>query len=136
MKPNEEIIARRVLEAVAEVKDLFRNHAVAMRRHQGVSKTLNGVEVIKYKSGPVLEGYVDAELADGTTFSWLLDVKWPDNSWIIEATTAARSSSGGDQETVEQLPSVTVKNVDEFLQALLEAVRQLLDLRPSSLRGD
>jgi hypothetical protein len=133
MKQDEEVVARRVLGTLAEVKDLFRIHSIAIRRMNGVQRTLHAVEVIKYETGPVLEGYMDAELADGTILSWLLDVSWTEDSWMIEAKTAR--SAGGEQDILEALPSANVHSLDEFIQNLMEAVRRLLELRPSFLAG-
>lgn len=133
MKQNDEVIARRVLATLAEIKDLFRSHSIEIRRMNNVRGTLHAVEVIKYETGPVLEGYMDAELADGTILSWLLDARWAEDSWTIE-TKIARSAEG-EQDVLESLPISTVGTLDEFIRSLIEAAHRLLGLRPASLSG-
>jgi hypothetical protein len=131
MNLNEEILARRVLEAVSEVKELFRKHAIAVDRLKSVSRTLEAVEVIKYQSGTMLEAYAEAELRDGTFVSWLMDGNWTEDSWAIEAELAG--TSHGEQETLQKLPAVRVESVDEFLEALIEVAGKLLELRSPAL---
>jgi hypothetical protein len=128
---RDEIVGRRVFEALANVKEAFRNHSVEVRRLKSVLKTLQAVEVIKYESGSILEGYSEAELSDGTTLSWLLDVNWTENSWTIE-TKLARSRNS-EQDTVHELPAIKVDTLDEFLERLLATTHRLLGLRPPGL---
>jgi hypothetical protein len=133
MKQNDEVIARRVLATLAEIKDLFRNHSIEIRRMNGVRGTLHAVEVIKYETGPVLEGYMDAELADGTILSWLLDVRWTEDSWTIEAKMAR--SAKGEQDVLESLPISNARTLDEFIRILVDTAHRLLGLRPALLFG-
>ncbi len=132
MSSNEERTARKVMETMARVTFLLRDHAVIIGRLPSVNKTLTALEFYDSVNGPpILSGYSEAQLKNGGAISWLLDVTWTDDNWTIESEVVR--SVGGEQETIQKLPMIVVRTVDEFPQTLAEAVRHLLDIRPSSL---
>ena len=131
MTKNDETIARQLLETLAQVTDLFRNGAVTVGRHNKVSKTVNAVEFIKSTTGPMLTGYLDAELKDGSAISWLLDLRWTDNAWTIEARLARSTVKG--QETIQELPTESVDEFDHLVRSLIRIGSQLLALRTPEL---
>ena len=132
MIPNEERIARQVLESIAQATSLFRERAVSIERLPSVKRTITALEFYKSVNGPpVLSGYLDAQLQDGTAVSWLLDVTWTDETWIMNLKLAR--SSGGEQEVLQELPTITVQTVPELPSKLSQAVRQLLEIRPPFL---
>lgn len=124
MTESPETTARRLLEVLARIKDLLRNHGIVIRRQKNVSRTQDALEVIPYNSGPVIEGYVEAELQDGSAISWLLDVTWNNEQWKIAArlTRSARDT----QETLWELEEQTVSDFEQFTNRLTEVVKQLL----------
>ncbi len=67
----EDVVSRRLLETLAQLNRLFRDHAVNCRKLKNVSSAKSGVEVAEYKSGPQLEGFVDVELRDRAGFGKL-----------------------------------------------------------------
>ncbi len=123
---DERVVARRLLEALAETNRLFRDHAVALRRSPGVASAQASLEVCSYESGPVVEGYVDATLANGDGICWCLDVRWDERCWTIEATLDRRS--GDRQKTIAELPVERASEVDEFVSTLKRVVAELLSL--------
>jgi len=131
MTKNDETIARQLLETLAQVTDLFRNGAVTVGSHNKVSKTVNAVEFIKSATGPMLTGYLDAELKGGTAISWLLDLRWTDNAWTIEARLARSTVKG--QETIQELPTESVDEFDHLVRSLIRIGSQLLALRTPEL---
>jgi hypothetical protein len=131
MTKHDETIARQLLGTLAQVTDLFRNNAVSVGRHNKVSKTVNAVEFIRSTTGPMLTGYLDAELKDGTALSWLLDVVWSDESWTICARLARTTRNG--PETIQMLPTEEIREFDHFRDSLLRIVQQLLALRSPAL---
>ena len=131
MTKNDETIARQLLETLAQVTDLFHNSAVTVGRNNKVSKTVNSVEFIKSATGPMLTGYLDAELKDGTAVSWLLDVTWTNHAWTIEARLARSTIKG--QETIQELPTESVDEFAHLVRGLLKIVNQLLALRTPEL---
>jgi len=119
--------AKRLLEVLAEVNRLLRDHAVELRRSSSVTHAQAYLEAVSYKNGPVLEGYVDAKLANGDVVCWCLDVRWNQNSWTVEATLDRKA--GDRQETVAELPTETASDLDAFLGVLKQVAGELLALR-------
>jgi hypothetical protein len=124
---TQDAAAKRLLEALADINRLLRDHAVELRRSSAATHAQAYLEAVSYKSGPVLEGYVDATLANGDVVCWCLDARWDQNSWTIEATLDRR---GGDrQDTVAELPTETATDLDAFLGMLKRVAGELLALR-------
>lgn len=120
-------VAKQLLEVLAETNRLFRDHVVRLGRSSVATKAQARLEVASYRNGSVIEGYVDAELANGESVCWLLDVRWDPDSWTINASLATQS--GDRQETLRELPSQTVNDFDSFLQTLKRVAIELLALR-------
>jgi hypothetical protein len=118
--------AKRLLEAVAETNKLLKDHAVQLRRNSIATNARTSLEAVSYTEGPVLEGYVEAELPNGDSVCWCLDIRWNEHSWIIEATLDRKS--GDRQRTVKELPSLMTGDLESFLNALRRMVRELLAL--------
>jgi hypothetical protein len=121
-----DIAVKRLLETLAETNRLLRDHAVKLRRSPAVTKARTSLEVVSYRNGPVLEGYVEAELTDGEVVCWCLDVRWTPDSWSVETTVDRKT--GDRQKTVKELPTETATDIDGFLEVLERAVRALLAL--------
>jgi hypothetical protein len=126
-------VAKQLLEVLAETNRLFRDHAVHLRRSLVATKAQACLEVVSYTNGAVLEGYVEAELANGDSLCWCLDVRWDQNSWTIEATLDKKS--GDRQETVKELPVRTVSDFADFLDALKHVASELLTLSVPEVQG-
>jgi hypothetical protein len=132
MNMNKESTARQLLEAIAGIHALFKNQAIAIRDLPDISETSFSVQVVRYKNGSVLEGYVDADLSNGIGINSLLDVSWSGESWRIEARLARSTTSG--QETLKELPTEVVHQFDEFVTTLNRVARELLDLQTAILK--
>lgn len=124
MNDSPEAAAKSMLDLQGEVKELLRNHAIAVRKLQDVIRTLDALEVIGYSSGPVLEGYVEAELRDGSALSWLLEVSWDNEGWAIDARLAR--SSRDRQDTLKEFSTEKVRDLGQFAIRLKEVVGRLL----------
>ena len=119
-------VAKQLLEALAEIDRLLRDHAVRLRRSPVVVKAQACFEVVSYANGPVLQGSVDAELTNGDAVCWCLDVRWTQESWNLEATLDRKI--GDRQETVKELPLESATDFEGFLDLLGRVVRDLLAL--------
>jgi len=128
---TKEAIARQVLDTVAGITALFRAHAIATRRRRRVTKVISRVEIPKYETGAMIEGYVDAELDNGAAVSWLLDVSWNDEAWNVEARLARSTKEG--QEVLQELPAETTQELGDFLAGLVRTTERLLTLEPPEL---
>lgn len=119
--------AKQLLETLADINRVLRDHVVELRRSSVATSAETYLEAIAYTNGPVLEGYVDAKLANGGSACWCLDVRWNHDSWTIDATLTKQS--GDRQETIAELPVATVTSLDDFLSTLRRVVGELLALR-------
>jgi hypothetical protein len=113
---------------LGEITRTLREHAIAMERKPGVISAQTRLEVVNYESGPMIEGFVETEMSDGTSVCWCLDVKWTQDSFLIEATLDRNSDVGS--ETLRRLPERVVQNTGELPNALAETTRTLLALSP------
>jgi hypothetical protein len=128
------VVAKQLLDVLAETNRLFRDHVVRLGRSSVATKAQACLEVASYRNGSVIEGYVEAELANGGSVCWLLDVGWDADCWTIEARLAKQS--GDRQETLRELPTHTVKDFDSFLRTLKQVATELLALRiPEATTG-
>jgi hypothetical protein len=75
----------------------------------------------------MLEGYVEASLTNGDVVCWCLDVRWNQDSWVVEATLDRKT--GDRSETVRELTAEAVNDFDGFLRVLSRVVRELLALK-------
>ncbi len=127
----QDAVAKRLLGALAEIDRLLRNHAMELRGSPAVRNAQASLGMALYENGPVLEGYVEAGLANGDSVCWCLDVRWNQDSWTIEATLDRKS--GDRQQTVKELPVENLDDLDGFLRALKRIVHELLSLRISEV---
>jgi len=96
-----------------------------------VENVATALEIMNYDSGPLIEGYVDAELSDGNGICWRLDVTWDSNSWNIRGVLERNSASGTD--ILERMPPQNVPEIAQLPEALARAAGKLLSLRPQEL---
>lgn len=94
-----------------------------MERRSDVKSTKTRLEVVNYQTGPMVEGFVEAE---GTALCWSFDLTWTDDAFRIKATLDRSSSKGS--ETLEQLPAKVLHNVEQLPEALTDITRALLAL--------
>jgi hypothetical protein len=110
------------------------NRAIELQRLPGVEKVLHSLEVSSYSSGPVLEGYFEAYFGDGGGVAWLIDVRWNQDSWTIEATLNRFNSE--PQETLLELPVENPKEFGDFVSAFRRMVPELLALNIPESESD
>lgn len=125
MSPDE-ITIRKILKVLGATNRLLRDHAVAVERRPNVKSAVTKLEVVNYENGPRVEGFVDAEMDNGTGLCWCLDVTWTDDSFQIEATLDRNSSDGS--ETLERIPTAYVHDVKQLPEILTRVTRALLAL--------
>jgi hypothetical protein len=106
---------------LGEINRILRNNAVAMERRIGVKSTATRLEVVNYQNEPMVEGFVEAEMDNGTVLCWCLDLTWTDDAFRIEATLDRNSSAGS--ETLKRLPTEVVHDVGDLPEALANVTR-------------
>jgi len=82
----------------------------------------------------VLEGYFEAYFGDGGGVAWLIDVRWNQDSWTIEATLNRFNSE--PQETLLELPVENPKEFGDFVSAFRRMVPELLALNIPESESD
>jgi hypothetical protein len=93
--PSEQ--ASRVLSALADTHERITGLARELRSHAEVTRVVHELGPRNYKSGPVIEAYVDAELRSGRSVSWWLEITWVEQ-WQVSARILENSAEG--QETL------------------------------------
>jgi hypothetical protein len=130
-----DIIARQLLETLAQLNSVFRDHEIKYRKLEHVSGVTKYLEVIEYEDGPQIEGSVDVELQDGNVISWILEVTWNKDEWIIAANRKASIVDGqfvDGQKVVAELPTQIITRFDDFLRKVILTAHDLFALQSAS----
>lgn len=131
MNIGDERAAKRTLDAIAEINQIFIDHAIEMRRLKMVSEAINSCTVFRYETGSQMEAHLDAELKDGNAISWLLEVSWTDVEWTIRRKLVKQTNSG--QDAIKELPAKTISRFEEFVDCLPTLAAELTALRTLEL---
>ena len=127
--------AIRVLECIAACNEELMALSRWLESVPGIKGVTRALEFRAYKSGTMLEAYVEAELAEGKALCWWLDVSWNDQHWRIEPSVLVNDTQG--QRVLRDFLEKTPRTVDDFIDQLKEATSDLaayarsMDLSPS-----
>lgn len=69
----------------------------ALRSRPAVANVQVSLNPRRYLSGLVVEGFVDAELRDGTSLAWTLDLDVKEAGWEIDGAVRRYTALGNDQ---------------------------------------
>lgn len=86
-------------------------------------KVTRGFECRAYKSGTMIEAYVEAEVDENKTVCWWLDVGWNNEQWLIESSVLLNDDQG--QKVLRTFPTRTARSLDDFVTQLAEATEDL-----------
>ena len=75
--------AARVLSALADAYERITGLARELRSRAEVKRVVHELSPRNYKSGPVIEASVDAELHSGRSVSWWLEITWGEQWELI-----------------------------------------------------
>jgi hypothetical protein len=114
--------ASRLLSALADTHERITDLARELRLHAEVTRVVHGLSPKTYKSGPVIEGYVDAELRSGRSISWWLEITWGEQ-WQVSARILENNAQA--QETLRSFPDRSARTIDGFISQLGELVNEL-----------
>lgn len=123
---NAEETTRKILGALGQVNRILRDHSAGMERRDDVKSTMTRLEVVNYQTGPMVEGFIEAEMGNGTALCWNFDLTWTDDAFRIEATLDRSSSKGS--ETLKRLPTKVLHHAEQLPDALTDVTRALLAL--------
>ena len=120
-----DIDALRLLTALAETAEQFVNFGRQLTSYSSIRQVRQSLEFRKYTTGPVLEGYVDAELLEGKTLAWLLDLTWDKSTWKLRYSICINQDS--NQEVIKQFPEVTGRTIKQLTEILKRTTLELID---------
>jgi hypothetical protein len=131
---SESLVARKVMGELAEAQRALQNLWNKVRERPEVTGAVYAVEFQDYSNGRGLQGYVDAELRNGKSICWFLEVVWPDDNWEVQAEVLVNDQFG--QLILHAFPPHRVGSLDELIGALkLETGRLAASLRSIDLSG-
>lgn len=114
----------RFLEAAAECNDKLIALAQSFQFKPEVIRVLNSFECRQYRTGPVLEGYVDIELRNNQALAWWLEVHWNSNQWIIKSRVTVNHAEG--QDVIREFSDREADTLDECIDQLVRATSELV----------
>ena len=124
MLDDESMIASILLERIGATNEALIELAQDIRSRPEVSQVVRSLDVRKYKTGPVLEAYVDVETYRAKAFCWWLEVRWDETQWIVEYSVRSHHQYG--QDVVIEFPERVSKSLEEFLGNLEHATQDLV----------
>lgn len=115
--------ALELLGGIARSNEMLITLSQDLRTMPEVVRVLHSLEARNHPSGAALEGYVDAELHNGKAICWWMDVYWKEEQWIIDCSILVQTDEG--QQVVKEFPEKTASSIEEFVNRLDEATREL-----------
>jgi hypothetical protein len=115
--------ALELLKGIALSNEMLITLSQDLRTMPEVVGVLHSLEARKHPSGAALEGYVDAELHNGKAICWWMDAYWKEEQWVIECSILVQTDEG--QQVVKEFPEKTASTIEEFVNRLNEATREL-----------
>jgi hypothetical protein len=94
-----------------------------MRQH--VSSVTHEMSPKKYGSKLILEAYVDAEMTNGESVGWWLEVHYDGMKWTIRYSVRLTHEKGED--VVQNFSDIVVTTLDGFAEQIVAAAKTLTD---------
>jgi hypothetical protein len=115
--------ALKLLHSIALSNEMLITLSQSLRARPDVIQVLHSLEARNHQSGAALEGYVDAELANGKAICWWLDASWQGEHWAIETSILVNDDQG--QHKLKDFKDRAPKTLDDFVVQLEEATFEL-----------
>lgn len=128
---DKSLTAISLLEALSLLNKELGEMALSLDKDLDVTRVLNSLECRQYGAQKVLEGYVDVMHSSGRSIAWWLETHWDDGYWLIERSVWVNTDEG--QDTLMEFPDRIVDTFDEFVTALTDSVRELINSRDEAL---
>lgn len=116
------------LEGVVTCHEKLRGFAQTLRNRSDVTKVTHWVDLHNIKEGICVEEFVDAELSNGETVSWALEITASTSAWNLEADLRRIYHAG--QDVIEQWVAQTtdVSDCTEEISRLTDCLMQSVEL--------
>lgn len=112
-----------LFEAVASANEKLIEWTVQLRSHSGVAHTSRGMDLRNYRTGSMLELWLEAELTDGCTVCWWMDISHGDDGWSISPSVLRNRSE--NQETLLQMTERRIPRNGDMAAALAATILEM-----------
>jgi len=123
-----------ILEALAQINQQFIQFFLAQRVMSYVVASKHEFECREYITKYEVQIYIDLELSNGSAISWILQLSWVDENWILEA--SIKLNSDATQETIVYIPELKIATLNLCIARLKEYAQLLLDKKAHELIND
>ena len=127
---SEEGLLTELLATFAATQKALESKANELRGDGNFSAVLDRLDVRGYRSGIVVEGYVDAETLSGISVAWCFDARRNGSGWDVERSLVMNRTS--EQEVVHEFPITSLLDSRHLISALPHLIEELLELSHSS----
>jgi hypothetical protein len=117
-------LAAEIFSLLARCSERLNHIAQEVRGLPNVLQVCQRLEFRDYRSGSLLEGFVDAELSDGTAKTLWFELSWASKEWALQSSVLAMGHDGV-QEIVREFPTVKIRSLQEFQEGLEGVIRRL-----------
>jgi hypothetical protein len=121
---SESKYAAKFLEAIASNNRKFIKLAGTLRSQPNVLSVKQGIDCRQYDSGTRIEYYADAELREGKSICWWLEIIWNKECWTIEASVLISHDQG--QDKLKEFPDRISETFNEFITQFNESTDELI----------
>ena len=129
--------AAQLLDALAAANERLIALARELRSRPLVTTVLHDFDLRSYRTGPLLEAYVEASSPSDDAICYGLQVSWDDSEWTIETYITVNRSAEEYQDMLREFPERRVSALRDVLAALDDAVADLVvaseDIHPRQL---
>lgn len=113
------------LEVIATSNEKLISLSETLRSHPTVVRVLRSFDCRYYRTGVMLEWYVDAELQNGYGMCWWVDVSWAETNWIIESKILINRDQ--NQEVLKEFSDKFPETLKDLISQLRETILDLAD---------
>ena len=116
--------AIKVLSLLAKCTERLISLAEHLRARKEVRSVRREWNIRAYRTGPMLETYVEAELNDGRSIAWWLELTWDRRFWRIGY--SVRISHDQGEDVLQGFPDLVTENLEGLVEKLELAVSNLV----------
>lgn len=111
-----------VLEELAETSECMIRIALDHREKPGVRLMTTPVDIRRFRSGGVVGLFLEADLVDGATVTWAMEIGWA-GRWTIDLSIAVNDEGG--QRKLAEYPQAQFDNVPRFVSGVRETIHRV-----------
>src|SRR5436305_44745 len=104
-----------LMSALAAANERLVDLAIELRARPSVKSVLNAVSLRSYRSGPMLEAYVDATGLNGDNIGYWLELSWTADEWVIGTSIAINRANEEYQDTLQAFPERRIHSLADLV---------------------